>query len=87
MWQLQEDAARLQSAYAGDKADDIQKREAEVSVSRKMSSQHLDKCHLLLIDCDHTTDQCVFMVQIFGSRIKVRFHRSKHLKIVKEKLN
>ncbi|XP_029690639.1 spectrin beta chain, non-erythrocytic 1-like isoform X3 [Takifugu rubripes] len=30
VWQLQEDAARLQSAYAGDKADDIQKREAEV---------------------------------------------------------
>lgn len=28
--QLQEDAARLQSAYAGDKADDIQKRENEV---------------------------------------------------------
>lgn len=34
VWQLQEDAARLQSAYAGDKADDIQKREAEVSVSK-----------------------------------------------------
>lgn len=29
--QLQEDAVRLQSAYAGDKADDIQKREGEVS--------------------------------------------------------
>ncbi|XP_032627634.1 spectrin beta chain, non-erythrocytic 1 isoform X2 [Chelonoidis abingdonii] len=28
--QLQEDAARLQAAYAGDKADDIQKREKEV---------------------------------------------------------
>ncbi|XP_015276700.1 PREDICTED: spectrin beta chain, non-erythrocytic 1 isoform X1 [Gekko japonicus] len=28
--QLQEDAARLQSAYAGDKADDIQRRENEV---------------------------------------------------------
>uniref|UniRef100_A0A669Q4F5 Spectrin beta chain n=1 Tax=Phasianus colchicus TaxID=9054 RepID=A0A669Q4F5_PHACC len=28
--QLQEDAARLQAAYAGDKADDIQKRENEV---------------------------------------------------------
>ncbi|KAM9809444.1 spectrin beta chain, non-erythrocytic 1 isoform 1-T1 [Syngnathus typhle] len=28
--QLQEDAIRLQSAYAGDKADDIQKREGEV---------------------------------------------------------
>ncbi|GAA6091674.1 spectrin beta chain, non-erythrocytic 1 isoform X1 [Tachysurus ichikawai] len=28
--QLQEDAARLQSAYAGDKADDIQRRESEV---------------------------------------------------------
>uniref|UniRef100_A0A8C9U3R8 Spectrin beta chain n=1 Tax=Scleropages formosus TaxID=113540 RepID=A0A8C9U3R8_SCLFO len=28
--QLQEDAVRLQSAYAGDKADDIQKRENEV---------------------------------------------------------
>ncbi|XP_049457259.1 spectrin beta chain, non-erythrocytic 1 isoform X1 [Epinephelus fuscoguttatus] len=28
--QLQEDAVRLQSAYAGDKADDIQKREGEV---------------------------------------------------------
>ncbi len=31
--QLQEDAVRLQSAYAGDKADDIQKREGEVSFS------------------------------------------------------
>ncbi|XP_064002047.1 spectrin beta chain, non-erythrocytic 1 isoform X1 [Pogoniulus pusillus] len=30
MRQLQEDAARLQAAYAGDKADDIQKRENEV---------------------------------------------------------
>jgi spectrin beta len=29
---LQEDAVRLQSAYAGDKADDIQKREGEVSL-------------------------------------------------------
>ncbi|XP_042189247.1 spectrin beta chain, non-erythrocytic 1 isoform X1 [Callorhinchus milii] len=28
--QLQEDASRLQAAYAGDKADDIQKREADV---------------------------------------------------------
>uniref|UniRef100_A0A673Y9D9 Spectrin beta chain n=1 Tax=Salmo trutta TaxID=8032 RepID=A0A673Y9D9_SALTR len=28
--QLQEDAVRLQSAYAGDKADDIQRRESEV---------------------------------------------------------
>ncbi|XP_053369444.1 spectrin beta chain, non-erythrocytic 1 isoform X1 [Clarias gariepinus] len=28
--QLQEDASRLQSAYAGDKADDIQRRESEV---------------------------------------------------------
>lgn len=28
--QLQEDAARLQAAYAGDKAEDIQKRENEV---------------------------------------------------------
>ncbi|KTF76375.1 hypothetical protein cypCar_00048606, partial [Cyprinus carpio] len=28
--QLQEDAVRLQSAYAGDKADDIQRREGEV---------------------------------------------------------
>ncbi|KAI5608533.1 spectrin beta chain, non-erythrocytic 1, partial [Silurus asotus] len=28
--QLQEDATRLQSAYAGDKADDIQRRESEV---------------------------------------------------------
>lgn len=34
VWQLQEDASRLQSAYAGDKADDIQKREAEVSISK-----------------------------------------------------
>lgn len=32
--QLQEDAVRLQSAYAGDKADDIQKREGEVSKGR-----------------------------------------------------
>lgn len=30
MRQLQEDAVRLQSAYAGDKAEDIQRREAEV---------------------------------------------------------
>lgn len=34
--QLQEDAVRLQSAYAGDKADDIQKREGEVGSTLKM---------------------------------------------------
>ncbi|RXM99431.1 Spectrin beta chain, non-erythrocytic 1 [Acipenser ruthenus] len=39
--QLQEDAARLQSAYAGDKADDIQKRENEVLEAWKML---LDSC-------------------------------------------
>lgn len=86
MWQLQEDAARLQSAYAGDKADDIQKREAEVSVGERAQDEFPGKCHsdhLLLNDCDRTTDPCVFMVQMFYSRIKVRFHRSKHLRICK----
>ncbi|XP_038665952.1 spectrin beta chain, non-erythrocytic 1 isoform X1 [Scyliorhinus canicula] len=39
--QLQEDASRLQAAYAGDKADDIQKREAEVLEAWKML---LDAC-------------------------------------------
>ncbi|MGH0172127.1 UNVERIFIED_CONTAM: hypothetical protein FKN15_000244 [Acipenser sinensis] len=39
--QLQEDAAHLQSAYAGDKADDIQKRENEVLEAWKML---LDSC-------------------------------------------
>ncbi|XP_023559320.1 spectrin beta chain, non-erythrocytic 1 isoform X6 [Octodon degus] len=39
--QLQEDAARLQAAYAGDKADDIQKRENEVLEAWKSL---LDSC-------------------------------------------
>nr|KAF6308515.1 spectrin beta, non-erythrocytic 1 [Myotis myotis] len=39
--QLQEDAARLQAAYAGDKADDIQKRENEVLEAWKAL---LDSC-------------------------------------------
>nr|XP_006001605.1 PREDICTED: spectrin beta chain, non-erythrocytic 1 [Latimeria chalumnae] len=39
--QLQEDAARLQAAYAGDKADDIQKRENEVLEAWKVL---LDAC-------------------------------------------
>nr|XP_046186100.1 spectrin beta chain, non-erythrocytic 1-like isoform X1 [Oncorhynchus gorbuscha] len=40
--QLQEDAVRLQSAYAGDKADDIQRRESEV----------LEAWNTLLESCD-----------------------------------
>uniref|UniRef100_A0A665ST05 Spectrin beta chain n=1 Tax=Echeneis naucrates TaxID=173247 RepID=A0A665ST05_ECHNA len=40
--QLQEDAVRLQSAYAGDKADDIQRRESEV----------LEAWHSLVEACD-----------------------------------
>uniref|UniRef100_A0A8C8JI49 Spectrin beta chain n=1 Tax=Oncorhynchus tshawytscha TaxID=74940 RepID=A0A8C8JI49_ONCTS len=40
--QLQEDAVRLQSAYAGDKADDIQRRESEV----------LEVWNTLLESCD-----------------------------------
>lgn len=42
MRQLQEDAVRLQSAYAGDKADDIQRRESEVLEAWK---NLLDACN------------------------------------------
>uniref|UniRef100_A0AAY4AXZ3 Spectrin beta chain n=1 Tax=Denticeps clupeoides TaxID=299321 RepID=A0AAY4AXZ3_9TELE len=48
--QLQEDAARLQSAYAGDKADDIQRRESEVLEAWKSLLEACDGRRLRLLD-------------------------------------
>uniref|UniRef100_A0A8C5M7R5 Spectrin beta chain n=1 Tax=Leptobrachium leishanense TaxID=445787 RepID=A0A8C5M7R5_9ANUR len=48
--QLQEDAARLQAAYAGEKADDIQKREGEVLEAWKVLLDACDGRRLRLID-------------------------------------
>uniref|UniRef100_A0A6I8R128 Spectrin beta chain n=1 Tax=Xenopus tropicalis TaxID=8364 RepID=A0A6I8R128_XENTR len=48
--QLQEDAARLQAAYAGDKADDIQKRESEVLEAWKALLDACDGRRLRLVD-------------------------------------
>jgi len=47
--QLQEDAVRLQSAYAGDKADDIQRREGEVleAWSSLLEASHSRRTRLL----------------------------------------
>ena len=44
--QLQEDAVRLQSAYAGDKADDIQKREGEVRPGEALTTSGLGSSSL-----------------------------------------
>ncbi|XP_053568173.1 spectrin beta chain, non-erythrocytic 1 isoform X2 [Bombina bombina] len=48
--QLQEDAARLQAAYAGDKADDIQKREGEVLEAWKALLDACEGRRLTLVD-------------------------------------
>ncbi|NXU74449.1 SPTB2 protein, partial [Oreotrochilus melanogaster] len=48
--QLQEDAARLQAAYAGDKADDIQKRENEVLEAWKALLDACEGRRLRLVD-------------------------------------
>ncbi|KAG7231730.1 hypothetical protein INR49_010443 [Caranx melampygus] len=48
--QLQEDAVRLQSAYAGDKADDIQKREGEVLEAWKNLLEAVEGRRLKLVD-------------------------------------
>ena len=53
MWQvrqLQDDATRLQSAYAGDKADDIQRRESEVLEAWRSLLEACDGRRLRLID-------------------------------------
>ncbi|XP_032419010.1 spectrin beta chain, non-erythrocytic 1-like isoform X2 [Xiphophorus hellerii] len=48
--QLQEDAARLQSAYAGDKADDIQRREGDVLEAWRSLLEACDGRRLRLLD-------------------------------------
>ncbi|XP_062427670.1 spectrin beta chain, non-erythrocytic 1 isoform X2 [Rhea pennata] len=48
--QLQEDAARLQAAYAGDKADDIQKRENEVLEAWKALLDACEDRRVRLVD-------------------------------------
>uniref|UniRef100_A0A3Q1KAQ3 Spectrin beta chain n=1 Tax=Anabas testudineus TaxID=64144 RepID=A0A3Q1KAQ3_ANATE len=48
--QLQEDAVRLQSAYAGDKADDIQKREGEVLEAWKNLLEAVEGRRMKLVD-------------------------------------
>lgn len=48
--QLQEDAARLQSAYAGDKADDIQRRESEVLEAWRSLLEACDGRRIRLLD-------------------------------------
>uniref|UniRef100_A0A2I2ZDM1 Spectrin beta chain n=1 Tax=Gorilla gorilla gorilla TaxID=9595 RepID=A0A2I2ZDM1_GORGO len=48
--QLQEDAARLQAAYAGDKADDIQKRENEVLEAWKSLLDACENRRVRLVD-------------------------------------
>lgn len=50
MRQLQDDAVRLQSAYAGDKADDIQRRESEVLESWRSLLEACDGRRLRLLD-------------------------------------
>ncbi|XP_046886091.1 spectrin beta chain, non-erythrocytic 1 isoform X1 [Hypomesus transpacificus] len=47
---LQEDAVRLQSAYAGDKADDIQKREGEVLEAWRVLLEACDGRRVKLLD-------------------------------------
>lgn len=48
--QLQEDAVRLQSAYAGDKADDIQRRESEVLEAWRSLLEASDERRVHLLD-------------------------------------
>ncbi|XP_028314612.1 spectrin beta chain, non-erythrocytic 1-like isoform X2 [Gouania willdenowi] len=51
--QLQEEAARLQSSYAGDKADDIQRRESEVSEQWRLLLDACSTRSLRLTDTAH----------------------------------
>ncbi|KAI4790788.1 hypothetical protein KUCAC02_034405, partial [Chaenocephalus aceratus] len=55
--QLQDDAVRLQAAYAGDKADDIQRREQEVLEAWRFLLEACDARRLRLI---HTGDKFRF---------------------------
>ncbi|KAI4786616.1 hypothetical protein KUCAC02_037003, partial [Chaenocephalus aceratus] len=55
--QLQDDAVRLQAAYAGDKADDIQRREQEVLEAWRFLLEACDARRLRLI---HTRGQVRF---------------------------
>lgn len=48
--QLQEDAVRLQSAYAGDKADDIQRKDGEVLEAWRILLEACDCRRLRLLD-------------------------------------
>ncbi|XP_063736627.1 spectrin beta chain, non-erythrocytic 1-like isoform X1 [Eleginops maclovinus] len=48
--QLQDDAVRLQAAYAGDKADDIQRREQEVLEAWRVLLESCDARRLRLLD-------------------------------------
>ena len=50
MRQLQEDVVRLQSAYAGDKADEIHRREAEVLEAWKSLLEACDARRARLLD-------------------------------------
>ncbi|NXK93131.1 SPTB2 protein, partial [Formicarius rufipectus] len=59
--QLQEDAARLQAAYAGDKADDIQKRENEVLEAWKAL---LDACEGRRVKLVDTGDKFRFFSMV-----------------------
>lgn len=59
--QLQEDAARLQSAYAGDKAEDIQRREAEVLEAWRALLEACDGRRVRLVD---TNDKFRFLSMV-----------------------
>ncbi|XP_058495768.1 spectrin beta chain, non-erythrocytic 1-like isoform X2 [Solea solea] len=59
--QLQEDAVRLQSAYAGDKADDIQRRESEVLEAWRGLLEACDGRRLRLLD---TSDKFRFFSMV-----------------------
>uniref|UniRef100_A0AAY4BMI1 Spectrin beta chain n=1 Tax=Denticeps clupeoides TaxID=299321 RepID=A0AAY4BMI1_9TELE len=59
--QLQEDAARLQSAYAGDKADDIQRREGQVLEAWRALLEACDGRRVRLLD---TSDKFRFFSMV-----------------------
>uniref|UniRef100_A0A3B4EGD0 PH domain-containing protein n=1 Tax=Pygocentrus nattereri TaxID=42514 RepID=A0A3B4EGD0_PYGNA len=59
--QLQEDAVRLQSAYAGDKADDIQRREGEVLEAWRALLEACDGRRARLLD---TSDKFRFFSMV-----------------------
>uniref|UniRef100_A0A8B9RES0 Spectrin beta chain n=1 Tax=Astyanax mexicanus TaxID=7994 RepID=A0A8B9RES0_ASTMX len=59
--QLQEDAVRLQSAYAGDKADDIQRREGEVLEAWRSLLEACDGRRVRLLD---TSDKFRFFSMV-----------------------